>query len=299
MLTPEPEREPDDVLLGEVAVVHERSIYARISEWPPWSPFELRLHGFTFLRLFTALFFAVQIGLTIGLAVTGHYGLGAYTLWSFTMLTAYAGVLLAALFVQHWLLTAIVLYGMPIVLANTMDVCIAIVIILQNNFQLFIDGTKCDTPVPPNPTPLGTKHTGDWVEHNYTILATLVLAFVMKTFWRYIVVRSQWSFSPLGRWTYWAYWTFGPLLPLILYDLIFDVAKTYPTSFTWIERALILVGINVAWMTFMWVALHAVDKTKQFKHYVMPTRYDRQRRPGALENRDNVPLRLLRLDDTV
>jgi len=292
MLTPEPDT---PALVGAMRY-RRRSIYARVSEWPRWSPFELRIHGFTFLRLFTALFFAIQIGLTIGLAVTGHYGMGAYTLWSFTMLTAYAGTLLLALFVQHWLLTLIILFGTPIVLANTMDVCVAIVIILQNNFQLFIDGTKCDTPVPPNPTPLGTKHTGDWVEHNYTILATLVLAFVMKTFWRYIVVRSQWSFSPLGRWFYWAYWTFGPLLPLILYDLIFDVAKTYPTSFTWIERALILVGINVVWMSFMWLALHAVDKTKQFKHYIMPSRYEQYSGLEVLE--DDVSMQQLRLDET-
>jgi hypothetical protein len=126
---------------GEALVVHERSIYARVSAWPRWSPFDLRIHGFTFLKFATAVFFAVQLGLTIGLAVTGHYGLGAFTLWSFTMLTTYGGVQLVALFVQHWLLTASVMGGMPIVLGDTMIVCVTIVIFLQDNFALFTDGS--------------------------------------------------------------------------------------------------------------------------------------------------------------
>ena len=268
-----------------IAAAEGNSLYGRVNSWRFFTPFWLRVRGKFFFNVCAWLLCAIQIGLTIALAVTGHYGLDAYTLWSFTMLTVFSCALAVSVIVEQLPLTLVVQGGLPIVLGNVVAVAIAIIIILQNNIQLFIDGTKCDVPPPTDPTSLALKHTGDWLLHGWPVFGMLLLLIGgLDYFGRLIVVHSIAVMSSVQQWLYFVYWFLAPLVPLLIYDLVFDVDKMYPTSFTWIERALILIAIMWVWMAFLWCVFTMRTQYGQIRYAFMATQADRRRNPYALHS---------------
>jgi hypothetical protein len=279
---------------------NKQSLYARVTGWRFFTPFRLRIRGKFFFNVCAWLLCAIQIGLTIALAVTGNYGLDAYTLWSFTMLTVFACALALAVIVEQLPLTLVVQWGLPIVLGNVVAVAIAIIIILQNNIQLFIDGTKCDVPPPSNPTSLALKHTGDWLLHGWPVFGMLLLLIGgMDYFGRLIIVHAITVMSSVGQWLYFVYWFVAPLVPLIIYDLAFDVDKMYPTSFTWIERALILIAIMWIWMAFVLGVFTMRTQYGQIRYAFMASAADRRRNPYALHSQQSLTPEQLQLQARV
>ena len=274
--------------------------YTRIDNLHFFTPFWVRFKAKLVFNVCAWLLCLIQIGLTIGLAVTDNYGLGAYTLWSFTMLTIFACCLAVAVIVEQLTLTLVTLWMLPIVLGNVVTVAIAIIIILQNNIQLFLDDTKCDVPPPLHPTSMALKHTGDWLLHGWPVFGMLLLLIAgMDYFGRLVIVHSLALMGSIKQWIYFIYWFVAPLVPLIIYDIAFDVDKKYPTSFTWIERALILIAIMWVWMLFMWVVLTARTGYGQIMYAFMATHADRKRNPYSLHSQQSFSPEELQLQQRI
>ena len=89
------------------------------------------------LRVVVALLLAMQIAVTILIAVNGSYDMSMFTFWNYTMLTAFFVLLLAALFYERWLLT-IAFAILPMMLGTTFIISVAIVIIVQRNADIFL-----------------------------------------------------------------------------------------------------------------------------------------------------------------
>lgn len=221
-----------------------------------WTPASVRFHTKTVLRAVAALVLAAQIALTIGLAVGGAYNMSMFTLWSFTIVTVYNVALLASLWVQHLLLTYVLLLLLPLVLTNVVFVAIAIVIIIANDSTVYTNNTPCQQPPPADPKyTVSQLHTGDWLEHGwppFNVILTLLAGALPLL--RFVLRRTLDSFNPALQWLYFFYWMLATLVLLGIYDLAFDVAATYPTSFTTAERVLILLGIVLLWQLGTWFA---------------------------------------------
>jgi hypothetical protein len=230
-----------------------------------WTPFSLRFRGKTLLRVTSALVLVAQIVLTILLAVNNAYNMGMFTLWSLTVLTVFVAVLLASLFVQYWLLTDTLLFGLPVVVGLVTFVVIAIIVIIANNSSDYTKNTPCAQPPPADPKyTVSQVHTGDWLEHFWPVAAlTLILLAGAEFLANYVVVRSLRSFTPIGQWLYFIYWMNGALVLLVIYDSIFDIDKIYPTSFTAVQRFFILLAIIWIVMLYAWwifTARYALDE---------------------------------------
>ncbi len=205
-----------------------------------WSPFSIRFDVGTLKMLYALLFLAVQIALTIIFAVTDNYNMNAYTFWSFTMLTIFGFYQVLALWWGGLLERFLNIYAHPFINRNAVFVCIAIIIILANNASLLIDTSLSMSAV----------HTGDWIVHGWPVLATFWLAGVNMQFIRRDVVATLIGWNSIDVWLYWAGSILMNILPIFVYDQVYDVDKMYPTSFSWIERAAIAVGIIVVYQLF-------------------------------------------------
>lgn len=238
-----------------------------------WTPFSVRFRGKTLLRVATAFVLAVQIALTVVLIVNEAYNMKMFTLWSFTLLTAFNVVLLVALYVEHWLLTYSVLFGLPVILGNVVFVAVAIVVIIANDSTVYAHGTPCETPPPANPEhTVSQLHTGDWAEHAWPVFAVVLILLAGGEFLAtYMVVRSLRSFGPVAQWLYWIYWMCASLAILVVYQLIFDIGKIYPTSFTVAERTLILLAIIWVWQAVTWWIFTAAYTLEDVRMYWLPT----------------------------
>jgi len=205
-----------------------------------WSPFSIRFDVGTLKMLYALGFLAVQIALTIIFAVTGNYNMDAYTFWSFTMLTIFGVYQVLALWWGGWAQRFLNIYAHPFINRNSLFVCIAIIIILANNPSLLIDTSLSMSQV----------HTGDWIVHGWPVLATFWLAEVNMQFIRRDIVATLIGWNSIDVWLYWAGSILINILPIFIYDQVYDVDKMYPTSFSWIERAAIAVGIIVVYQLF-------------------------------------------------
>lgn len=225
-----------------------------------WTPATVRFHTKTMLRATTAAVFGVLLAVTIVLAVNHAYNMAMFTLWSFTLATAFSLVLLVTLWVQHLLLTHTLLFFLPLVLTNVVFVVFAIVIIIANNSTVYTNNTPCADPPDPNPKyTVSQLHTGDWVEHGLPVFGLmLILLAGGLTLMRFVLRRALDSWSPLLQWAYFAFWMLASLVLLGIYSLAFDVADTYPTSFSTAESALIAVGIIFVWQLFTWLVFTSI-----------------------------------------
>ena len=250
-----------------------RSLWAPAAAGSVWTPVSIRFHTKTVLRAVTALLFCGMLAVTIVLAVNDAYNMGMFTLWSWTITMAFLLVFLVSLWVQHLLLTWTLLALFPVVLSNVMFVAIAIVIIIANDSTVLTNDTPCATPPPADPKyTMSQVHTGDWVEHGVPPLAVyLVLIAGGLAIIRTVLAIFLNSLNPLLQILYFLYWMCGTLVLLGIYDLAFDIAKTYPTSFTTAERVLILLAIVLLWQLAMWIIFTSVDVAGDLKLVVPAT----------------------------
>lgn len=244
-----------------------------VADAQAWTPFSVRFRGKTLLRLATLLVLAVQIALTIVLAINDAYHMDMFTLWSFTILTAFSAVLLVALYVEWVPLTYAVLFGLPLVIGNVVFVAVAIIVIIANDATVYAEGSPCEQPPPADPDiTVEQLHTGDWLEHGWPVFGVfLILLAGGEYLSRFIVVRTLRSFNAVSQWLYWFYWMFASLVLLIIYQAIFDVDEMYPTSFTTVERTFILFAIILIWQTITWTIFIAEYSVEDVNFYWLPT----------------------------
>jgi hypothetical protein len=236
---------------------------------PLYSPFDLRISSYWLSVIATVLCLACQLAATIYLAVIHEYHLNMYTYWSYTFETAFYVGLLAALLHQHMLLTALVIYALPIVLGNAVFVMIAIIIIIYNNGKLYIKGSVC--AVPPGDLSMAALHTGDWEIHGLTLfrLFMLLLAGVFFFTLKIIIAQGR-KWGVVMRWAYFVYWMFTPLSALVLYQWIFDINKLYPTSFTKVQRIFLLGGISIVTQLVFWIIFLQKQNVDQVHVHALP-----------------------------
>lgn len=238
------------------------------------TPFSARLHSQNILRFLTAGALCIRLAITIGLCVLWEYNLGAYTLWSFTMGTIFVGALLLALFVEHWAFSLTIMFLLPIVLNNAFFVPAFILILIQDNPDLFTRGSTCDPTPPSNPLNAGLLRNGDWVEHAYPYAELFVLLILLGTFARNTIVRTLNKWPSIDRLFYFVYWMCSCACLIMLYDLIFDAGKVYPSSYNWGERFGIGLGLIVPWMLIMWLIFVSRQSHNEIEAYHLPAMID-------------------------
>lgn len=220
-----------------------------------WTPFDLRLRAITVVRIYAVIFLATMVALSIVIGVTGNYHLNAYTFWSFTILGVFSLCFLVASFLQGVWITLVIVFFFPVVAGNVVIVCIMIIIILQTNIDLFLDGTTCDPDGTLHPGSVAFKHTGDWIIHGGPVALVLLLLIVAVDFVAYIIVGAVTRMSSLQRWFYFGYWLFACAPFVLIYDAVFDIGRTYPSSFSWVERFFLGTAVLVVWMGGLWFVI--------------------------------------------
>lgn len=216
-----------------------------------WTPYTIRLRSSLLAKLVVLAALAVQLAAVIFLAVHGAYNMTMYTYWSYTLLTAFYVVLLVALFWRHRVLSAVLMFGLPLVLANAVFVAAAIIVIIANSAEALRRDTELDTP--PGKITLEQLHTGDWMIHGAPVFGlTLVLLAGVYMFTRELLRRQMHAWSWLGHYLYALWWYGAPLALIGIYWASHDIDKKYPTSFTAAQRTFILLGISLGWNVFAW-----------------------------------------------
>lgn len=233
-----------------------------------FTPFSVRLGGKTLLRGTVLVLLGVFLAVAIVLAVNHAYSLDMFTLWSMTALLAFLLTFAVALFYERWLLTLVVLFWLPVVLSRVTTVAVAVVLILQNNADLLVEGTRCEEPPPADPDrTLEQVHTGDWVEHPLPWIAMLFLVLVGFPYLHHIVVRSLRSWNPVFQWLYFVWWLCAPLVLMVVYSLGFDIRRQYPTSWTVAEWVLIVGAVHVGFQLYYWLMFTARYSLTEFHTY--------------------------------
>lgn len=225
---------------------------------PVFTPFSIRLGGKTLLRGTVLVLLGLFVAIVIVLAVNGAYSMDMFTLWSMTALVAFLTVFAVAIFYERWLLTLVVLFWLPVILARVTSVAVDVVLILQNNADLWVEGTRCEDPPPADPDrTLEQVHTGDWVEHPLPWIAMLFVVLVGFPYLHHIVVRSLRSWNPVFQWLYFVWWFTAPLFLMVIYSLAFNIQKQYPTSWTVAEWVLIVGAVHVVFQLYYWLVFTA------------------------------------------
>lgn len=242
---------------------------------PPliWTPFSLRLRSRLLLLIDASLSFTLQVVITILLCIWHQYHMNMYTFWSFTLLTAFYAALIAALLFEHLVLTLTILFALPLILGNVVFVAIAIIIIIANDADAYIDGSKCD--VPPGKRTIEHLHTGDWVIHGGPVFGVMLLLLCgLEFFSQRVIVHQLRLWNAAYQWLYWLYWMLSPLAVMTLYQLIFDVDKLYPNHFTVAERVLILAAVTLIWQIITWFIFTQVATHHQLHPHALPTPHE-------------------------
>ena len=240
------------------------------TERGPWTPFTWRFSGETVLRCVVVLVLAYQVTLTILLAINDAYHLNMYTLWAFTLYTASAALLLAALFIESWLLTLMVLFALPLIAGTIILVAVLIIIIIAKNATVYIDGSVCEMPPDDDAISIEVLHTGDWLEHGVVVFNWLLVLLAGYEYFHYIVVRSLRSWNPVYQWLYFVYWMCIPLLPAVIYQAIFDAQEIYQTTFTVVELTFITLAIVWIWMLVLWFVFTARYSREDIRAFWLP-----------------------------
>jgi hypothetical protein len=207
------------------------------------------------LRIVVTLLLIWRVALTIYLAVIGRYHLSMYTYWSQTMLVAFYVLLELSLFIERGLLTFTTLFAFPILLGSTFIVAVSIIIIIQQNSTIFFvaDSSAWTQDA------LSLLHTGDWILHSLPLVEILFILALGWAMYARAIIASELASIRKSEWKaiYVLYWILAPLVPLLIYSCIFDIATVYPTGIPTYVLWLCLVGIDILWMALMFGAFTA------------------------------------------
>lgn len=248
-----------------------------------WTPFSVRLRSRLLLFIIVALFEAADFAIIIALCVWHQYKMNMYTYWSFTILTAFYALLLVSIVVERLFFTLTVLFALPVVLGNVVFVAIAIIIIIANNAEAYRKGSVCANP--PGDMSLESLHTGDWIVHGLPVFGVMVVLLCgLEFFSQNIIAKQLKAWNAALQWLYWLFWMLGPLALITLYQLIFDVNKLYPTSFSVAERTAILASVVLIWQFLTWLIFTQVSQYQQIHAHSVPSLHNLvEHRPAHFE----------------
>lgn len=252
---------PDSLLHNDDALLYAHAKKGMIT------PFYVRFKGETLIKWTSILRLAVLVTLAILLIVNNHYNWNMYTFWSLAILIVYRAALTLSLYIQHLPFTVVVLFGFPLVFGNAVLVCLAILVIIANNAHVLTDGSVCSG----GEISMETLNTFHWILHGYPVLDMFIDLVLIFYYIRKAVIKSLYTFSALGVWAYFGFVMLGTLVPIGIYQLIFDVDKQYPTSFSGLIRNLIMLAIVEPCQLFLWFAMTAIYTSKQIHFWWLPT----------------------------
>jgi hypothetical protein len=233
------------------------------------TPFDYRLTTKATLFLTVLGFFLLQVSVSIVLLVLDSYNMKMFTYWSFTILTAYYATLLAALILQHRLITAVIMFFLPVVLGLVLFVFVAIIVIVWNSATVYIDGTVCDTPA--GDITMEQLYVGDKLIHAIPVVGMFFVMFSGLEFFSHrIFVLQVRRFSLLLKWLYFAYWMLAPVCIISLFQMIFNVEKTYSTGLPTWARLLIMGAITLCTQVYILSVLNSVSSYKQIHSHALP-----------------------------
>jgi hypothetical protein len=203
-----------------------------------------QLDGKLLLQLVAIVLMLLQIAVFAWLVSSGRWNGTMFTYWNYTGLTLFYILLVLALFIEKGLLTFIMLFVLPIFLGSTVLVSIAIVVIIQQNADVFTGGGGGNLA-------LSLRHTGDWALHQLPPLEMAILLAVGLGDYARLVIPAE--FSQMNRRVlYVLYWIISPLVPFAVYCSIYDPTMHYPTGIPTYVLWLGLVSINIA-LQSMWL----------------------------------------------
>ena len=203
------------------------------------------------LRVVLTLLLIKQLLVYIFLIVKGRIDFAMFTYWSYTILTGYYVLMWLALWIERSLLTFVSMFLFPIPLGTTFLVSLAIVIVIQQNAEVFTaaagDGGQAA---------LSLIHTGDWVLHNLPLIEILILLGLGWLLYIRSVIPMELSAIRSSEWraAYMLYILIVPLVPLGIYSVIFDIEKHYPTGIPTYILWFGLVLFDLLWMGTWYMA---------------------------------------------
>ncbi len=202
-----------------------------------------------YLRIVVTVLLIWRVALTITLAVIGRYDLTMYTYWQNTMVVVFYILLWIALWFERGILTFTTLFVFPIPLGTVFLVAVSIVIIIQENEDVFTAGTSSGLA-------LSLIHTGDWILHSLPLIEILLILGLGWLLYARAIIASEISSIAKSEWraAYILYWLLVPLVPLLIYCLIWDIAVQYPTGIPTYILWLGLFALNFVWMTVWYFA---------------------------------------------
>ena len=235
-----------------------------------WTPFTWRFSGKAVLRFVLFVVLVYQIVLTVLLAINDAYHMNMYTLWALTGYTVAAVLLLAGMFTEGALLTGLTLVVLPLIAGTIVLVAALIIIIIARDADVYVDGSVCEMPPDDDAHSVEVLHTADWLEHGVVVFNWMVVLLVGYEYFHYILVRSLRSWNPVWQWLYFLWWMCGPLVPVVIYQAIFDAHEIYQTSFTVVQLMFLSVAIVWLWMLLLWIAFTARYTHEDLREYWFP-----------------------------
>jgi len=202
----------------------------------PWIP---RHWG---LPIFSLLFFVIDVGLIIAMAVLHAFHIDYYTYWNFILITILcAGIAVTYPFEGYVSALFTMIYA-PIVFGSTILVNLIILIVIAIDDDIYEDGV--------DKYGISTIRTGDWIVHGLPLIQCLVLLlFGYQDYFSALLYHWERSEHWTRRWWYWVWFYIAPLCPTILYMLIFDVTQKYTNELSAWAAFGILIGLDIIVMT--------------------------------------------------
>lgn len=204
------------------------------------------------LRIVVTLLLIWRVAVTVILAIKGRYDFTMYTYWSHTILVLFYALLWIALWTERWLLTFVTLLIFPIALGSTFLVMVSIVIIIQENAAVLTASLSTTLT-------LSLIHTGDWILHSLPVLEILLILCVGYLLYTRTIIAGEVAGMRKSEWKaiYVLYFIVSPMIPMLIYSLIFDPATHYPTGIPTYVLWLGLVAIDILWMMLMYFCFTA------------------------------------------
>jgi hypothetical protein len=191
-------------------------------------------------RLLIVTFFIVRVLVLIELFRSKAFDWTYYTYLSFFGATLVYGVGVVALFVPT-LMRVYATFLFPLLVQNTLLVCVLIVVIVHLNPAIFeshalpFGGTMT----------VGELHTGDFIVHYFPCLDTLVTLLALHHVARHNVRELWLRAGVVGRTLLVAYYCLGALVPMALYSLVADWQTKYETPLSPFLGWLVIVAASV------------------------------------------------------
>ena len=238
-----------------------QSLYNKL----PWVPRDYAL------PLVTGVFSLINLVAIIWLAVLSLYHVDYYTYWNFAIVTVWLVGITTLYPFEGWPSSLFTLVWTPIALGSTALVVIIILIVVAIDDRVYVSGTAADPDTITTPEwTFSQIRTGDWIIHGLPLLEVLVvMLFDFQLYFRALIYHWERSDNWWRRWWYWLWFYVAPLLPLLIYTIIFDPREKYTDRLSLLAGVAIAFGVNLVVMTVYALSV----RTSEPRGVVMPDFY--------------------------